>query len=85
MMKFTHAITRRPCKNIIKGLTKAGLGIPNYELAVQQHEKYCEVLENCGLTVTILDPDENFPDSTFVEDTAVLTSECAVIARPGAE
>jgi len=84
-MKFTHAITKRPCKNIIKGLTKAGLGIPNYPLALQQHEKYCEVLENCGLTLTILDGDENFPDSTFVEDTVVLTSACAIITNPGAE
>jgi dimethylargininase len=36
------------------------------------------------LTVTSLAPDENHPDSTFVEDTAVLTDRCAVLARPGA-
>jgi len=29
--------------------------------------------------------DENFPDSTFVEDTAILTSECAIITNPGAQ
>jgi len=35
-MKFTNAIVRRPCKNMIKGLTKSSYdtGIPNYELAL---------------------------------------------------
>lgn len=84
-MKFTHAITKKPCKNIIKGITKAGLGIPNYKLALHQHEKYCDALKNCGLDVTILDGDENFADSTFVEDTAVLTPKGAIITNPGAE
>jgi dimethylargininase len=36
------------------------------------------------LTVTSLPPDPGYPDATFVEDTAILTERCAVIARPGA-
>jgi len=36
------------------------------------------------LEVTVLEPDENFPDSTFVEDVALLTKECAIITNPGA-
>lgn len=39
---------------------------------------------NCGLFVTRLAGDEEYPDSTFVEDTAVLTARAAVITRPGA-
>ena len=42
------------------------------------------MLEECGLTLTRLNADERYPDSTFVEDTAVLTENGAVIARPGA-
>jgi len=37
-----------------------------------------------GLNITILDPDDNYPDSTFVEDTALLTPKCAIITNPGA-
>ena len=33
----------------------------------------------------MLDSDEEFPDSCFVEDTAVITRKCAIISNPGAE
>ena len=82
---FTQAIVRTPCKNFVKGLTTADLGLPNYPLALSQHQKYIEALKQCGLKVTILEADENYPDSTFVEDTALLTPYCAVIANPGAQ
>jgi len=82
---FTQAIVRTPCKNFVKGLTTADLGLPNYPLALSQHQKYIETLKQCGLKVTILEADENYPDSTFVEDTALLTPYCAVIANPGAQ
>lgn len=52
------------------------------ELALQQHEAYCRALGACGLALTRLEPDERYPDSTFVEDTAVLTARGAVIACP---
>ncbi len=83
-MKFNHAIVRKPCKNMIKGLSDANLGLPNYDLAMEQHQSYCDTLKKCGVKLTILDADENFPDSTFVEDTAVLTKACAIITNPGA-
>ena len=81
---FTRAIVRPPALNFSEGLTTAGLGVPDYERALQQHAAYCAALEQCGLTLTRLDPDPNFPDSTFVEDTAVLTKFGAVLALPGA-
>jgi dimethylargininase len=81
---FTQAIVRTPCKNLVKGLTTADLGLPNYSLALSQHQKYIEALKECGLKVTILEADENYPDSAFVEDTALLTPYCAVITNPGA-
>jgi dimethylargininase len=81
---FTSAIVRPPAPNFYQGLTTAGLGVPDYERALQQHAKYCNALAECGLKVTTLAPDENYSDSTFVEDTAVLTARCAVLTRPGA-
>jgi dimethylargininase len=58
--------------------------MPGLPAALAQHASYCETLEQCGLDVTALDADARFPDSTFVEDTAVLTDRLAVLARPGA-
>jgi dimethylargininase len=84
MTKFTRAIVRPPAPNFASGLTTAGLGAPNYERALEQHAAYCAALEQCGLTLTRLAPDADYPDATFVEDTAVLTEPCAVVARPGA-
>ena len=81
---FSNAIVRKPGKSMSRGLTKANLGIPEYQNAVRQHEAYVRALEDCGLKVEVLEADENFPDSTFVEDTALLTPHCAIITNPGA-
>ena len=42
-------------------------------------------MKNLGLDVTELSPDEDYPDSTFVEDTAILIQNCAIITQPGTE
>jgi dimethylargininase len=81
---FTRAIVRPPAPNFSQGLTTAGLGAPDYEQALQQHTKYCDTLVECGLRVITLAPDEDYADSTFVEDTAVVTDHFAVLTRPGA-
>ncbi|ABF43094.1 amidinotransferase [Candidatus Koribacter versatilis Ellin345] len=81
---FTKAIVRIPGSNFAEGLTTAELGAPNYELAFQQHARYCDALRECGLQVTVLPADLRYPDSTFVEDAAVLTAEAAILTRPGA-
>ena len=82
---FTKAIIRIPSKSMINGLSSADLGLPNYELALEQHKEYEYALLMCGLDVITLEADENFPDSTFVEDVALCTPHCAIITRPGAE
>lgn len=81
---FTKAIVRSPAPNFCGGLTTVDLGPPNYGCALTQHEAYCLALEHCGLTLTRLAPDPLHPDSTFVEDTAVITNQGAVLTRPGA-
>ena len=84
-MNFTHAIVCPPYKNFIYGITTSSLGKPDYLKALRQHQNYVKILKELGLKITVLPPDENYPDSTFVEDTAVLISSCAVITNPGAE
>lgn len=81
---FPRAIVRPPAPNFSQGLTTARLGAPDYERALKQHEAYCAALTQCGLRVITLAPDEDYADSTFIEDTAVLTDRCAVLTQPGA-
>lgn len=81
---FTKAIVKKPSDNFAEGLTSVDLGVPELELALEQHRAYCDALTKCGLEVIELEADARFPDSTFVEDTAILTDRCAVIMRPGA-
>lgn len=81
---FTKAIVRLPAADFAAGLTNANLGAPDYKRALAQHEAYCFALEQCGLTLTKLAADPSHPDSTFVEDTAVLTPRGAILSRPGA-
>ena len=82
---LTTAITRTPGKNFAQGLTTSDLGEPDYEILLQQHKVYIDTLKSIGLEIIILDAQENFPDAHFVEDTAVVTPDVAVIARPGAK
>ncbi len=70
---------------MVNGITHAGLGTPDFELALAQHKAYINVLEACGLKVTILESDNNFPDSTFIEDACLVTPKCAILTRPGAK
>ncbi len=82
---FTNVIVRRPCRALVDGITSAPeLGKPDYELALKQHDKYIEALKACGVEVTVLQADERYPDSCFVEDPAVVTRCCAIITNPGA-
>src|SRR2546421_4810552 len=87
---FTKAIVRPPCRNFAAGLTTAGLGAPDYDLALEQHAAYCAALEQCGLQLIRLEADERYPDSCFVEDAALVIEDSrtdtkhAVLTMPGA-
>lgn len=81
-MKFNHAIVRQPCQNLVNGLTSAHLGSLDFEKSCKQHAQYVSVLRECGVKVEVLVADEQHPDSTFVEDVALLTPSCAIVTRP---
>lgn len=80
------AITHRPSPNM-----------QNYEhsfvdeqaidlaLAERQHERYRDALAACGCDVRLLDVNSGMADAVFVEDTAIVLDELAVMMSPGAE
>ena len=49
-------------------------------LAQQQHEKYTDALEQAGVEVLYMPTLEYFPDSVFVEDTAIFMKDCIAIS-----
>jgi dimethylargininase len=52
--------------------------------AMQEHAAYEAVLARLGANVQHLQPEPDLPDAVFVEDTAIVLDEIAVITRPGA-
>lgn len=82
--QFTHAIVRKPGPNFADGLTTVSLGVPEYALVLTQHAAYVTTLKTLGLQVIELEPLPNHPDAYFVEDTAVIAPDVAVIANMGA-
>jgi dimethylargininase len=54
-------------------------------LAKRQHAEYCQALQKLGLSLTWIRGDNALPDSCFVEDTAVVFGEKAVICNMAAK
>jgi dimethylargininase len=52
--------------------------------AVDQHQEYERLLESLGLALVRLPGDPDLPDCCFVEDTAIVLDELAVLTHPGA-
>ncbi len=80
---FSRALCRRPSATLGRGLTTAGLGTPDPDLALRQHDAYVNALRELGLDVTVLAADDEHPDAHFVEDTAIVTPRVAILCRPG--
>ncbi len=82
--QFARAITRRPGRNITNGLRAMDTGTPDLDLMLRHHADYVATLRETGAEVIELPALEAFPDSVFVEDTALCLPEGAVLMRPGA-
>ncbi len=80
------AITREvsPAINLCE-LTHVAREPISLECARAQHREYERCLNSLGCRVHRVPADPDLPDSVFVEDTAVILDEVAVLARPGAE
>ncbi|MEA2325773.1 MAG: dimethylargininase [Thermoanaerobaculia bacterium] len=53
--------------------------------ARKQHAAYESCLASLGCEIRRIPPDDRYPDAVFIEDTAIVLDEVAVITRPGAE
>jgi dimethylargininase len=79
-----RAIVRRPSPALQDcALTFLERRPINFATAQAQHRAYIESLQRLGVEVLQLEADERLADSVFVEDTAVVLEEVAVITRPG--
>jgi dimethylargininase len=67
---FTQAISRHPAAKAI-----------DFDLAETQHKAYVQALQSAGTNITFLETLESFPDGVFVEDTAVILKNRALICR----
>jgi dimethylargininase len=81
----TIAITRRPSPLLERGeRTHVGREPIDFARALAQHDAYRGALAELGAKVARLDDADAFPDGVFVEDTALVLDEVAVMMRPGA-
>lgn len=79
------AVTREPAQSLGRcELTYVERAAIDVGRAGAQHRAYRRALEGCGARVVVLPAVEELPDSVFVEDTAVVLDELAVLASPGA-
>jgi len=83
-MLVTQAITRIPGADFSAGLTTSLLGEPDLATMLAQHASYETLLRELGVQVTTLPPLPGFPDAYFVEDVAIVLTDIAIVARPGA-
>jgi dimethylargininase len=80
------ALVRRPSPRLAEGLvTHIEREKVDVELAQEQWEAYAESLRAHGWETIEVDPEDDCPDSVFVEDAVVMYKNVALIARPGAE
>lgn len=80
------AITRNVSPSIAQAELTHLERVPiDYERARDQHEQYRALLASLGCEVISLPADVAHPDCVFIEDTAVVLDDLAVITRPGAE
>lgn len=77
---LTHRVSSRinECELTFVDRSPIDLGV-----ASLQHDEYCAALRRLGVTVDELTANDAFPDACFVEDTAVVVNEIAVICSMG--
>jgi dimethylargininase len=79
------AITRPPTEALLHcELTHLEREPIDFQLAAAQHRGYEDALRALGAEVVSLPPEPRLPDAVFVEDTALVLDEIAVMMHPGA-
>jgi dimethylargininase len=80
------ALTHLPSPNLDAGQRTHVARLPiDHGLVARQHEAYCATLEHCRIDVRVLDVNRHLPDAFFIEDTAIVLDEIAIVTRLGTE
>jgi dimethylargininase len=82
-MPVTTALVRPPGDSYANAISSTGAHI-DVAVARAQHAEYCQALAAAGVIVEVLPPDEDYPDSCFMQDPAMVIAGQAIICRPGA-
>jgi len=79
------ALVRRPGPRLADGIVTHIDRVPvDVQLAARQHDAYVAALAGAGWTIAEVPPADDCPDAVFVEDTAVILGDLAVLTSPGA-
>lgn len=81
---MSTALIRGMPSTFDRAIVSHGGRTPDVALARDQHRAYRDQLAAAGYTIETIPADESCPDCVFIEDTAVIVGELAVISRPGA-
>jgi dimethylargininase len=83
---MAQAIVRPPGQSFARALSgQVPRPTIDVALAQDQHAAYCSALRATGLDLIELPPDEEHPDACFVQDTAVVLGDVAILSRFGVE
>lgn len=76
----THALVRRIPRSYVGYYARRGISVLA-DRADQQHLAYMRAIEEAGLSVSVVQAAEELPDCVFIEDTAVVWNQQALITR----
>jgi len=83
-LHFNRALVRAPGASVVSGLRAIDRGSPTLEGVRDEWNAYVTAMEAAGVLVEPLPALDEFPDSIFVEDPALVFPEGAIVLRPGA-
>jgi dimethylargininase len=83
-LKTSYALVREPAPTVVNGLRAVDRGSPTFDGVRGEFDQYLAALHAAGVSVEVLPALADFPDSIFVEDTALVFPEAAILLRPGA-
>ena len=78
---FNNIIIRKPNKSIKNALSSQNIN-PDFDIVMDEHKTYLKVLKELNLNINLLEPLEDFPDSIFVEDPALIYKKVCIILNP---
>ncbi len=71
----------RPVPNSYNKCVRKNIESIDVELAKAQHNEYCKALQGLGPKLVWVEGNDSLPDSCFIEDTAVIIEEKAIICN----